>query len=59
MLAWKFCDFQGIRAIFAKKPYIFVIFQGGLDTLPPPPRMNPRMVSVAYPGHNHSWFLNM
>ena len=29
--------FQGIQNIIAKKPYIFVIFQGGPDPLPPPP----------------------
>ena len=29
--------FQGIRTSFAKKPYIFVIFQGGLDPLSPTP----------------------
>ena len=29
MLAWKLCDIQGIRTSIAKKPYIFVIFQGG------------------------------
>ena len=28
--------FQGIRISFAKKPYIFEIFQGGPDSLPPP-----------------------
>ena len=30
--------FQGTRTSIAKKPYVFVIFQGGPDTLPPPPR---------------------
>ena len=34
MLAWQLCDFQGIRTSIAKKPYIFVIFQGGSDPLP-------------------------
>ena len=29
--------FQGIRACIARKPYIFVVFQGGPDPLPPPP----------------------
>ena len=33
-LTWKFCDFQGIRTSIAKKPFIFVIFQGDLDPLP-------------------------
>ena len=32
-----FVIFQGIRTSIAKKPYIFVIFQGGPDLLPPPP----------------------
>ena len=27
MLAWLLCDFKGIWASFAQKPYIFVIFQ--------------------------------
>ena len=33
---WFICSFvifQGIRTSIAKKPYIFVIFQGGLDPL--------------------------
>ena len=29
MLDWELCDFKGIRTSIAKKPYIFVIFQGG------------------------------
>ena len=30
MLAWQFCDFSGDPDQYnAKKPYIFVIFQGG------------------------------
>ena len=29
MLAWELCDFSGDRGNFDKKPYIFVIFQGG------------------------------
>ena len=29
--------FQGIRTCIARKPYIFVIFQGSPDPLPPPP----------------------
>ena len=32
-----FVIFQGIRTSIAKKPYIFVIFQGGPDPLSPPP----------------------
>ena len=36
-LAGQFYDFQGIRTSIAKKPYDFVIFQGGSDPLPPPP----------------------
>ena len=32
-----FVIFQGIRTITAKKPYIFVIFQGAPDPMPPPP----------------------
>ena len=31
-----FLIFQGIRTCNARKPYIFVIFQGGPDPLPPP-----------------------
>ena len=34
--------FKGIRTSIAKKPYIFVIFQGGLDPLSTP--LDPRMV---------------
>ena len=34
ILAWKLCDFQGIRTSIAKKPYMFVIV-GGPDPLPP------------------------
>ena len=34
--------FHGIRISIAKKPYIFVIFQGGPDPQPPPP-LDPRM----------------
>ena len=29
MLAWQLCDFQGVQTSVPKKPYIFVIFQGG------------------------------
>ena len=29
MLTWYLCDLQGIWTSIAKKPYIFVIFQGG------------------------------
>ena len=35
MLAWQLCDFQGIMTTIAKKLYMFVIFQGGPDHLPP------------------------
>ena len=35
-----FVIFQGIRTSIAKKPYIFVIFQGGLDPYSP---LDPRM----------------
>ena len=31
------CDFKVILTSIAKKPYIFVIFQGGPDLVPPPP----------------------
>ena len=37
----------------AKEPYIFVIFQGGVDPLSPPP-LDPQMmryVSIEYPQH--------
>ena len=35
-------DFQGIRISIAKKPYIFVIFQGGGESGPPaPPTLDP------------------
>ena len=33
----KFCEYQGIRTSITRKPYKFVIFQGGLEPLPPPP----------------------
>ena len=33
-------DFQGIRISIAKKPYIFVVFQGGQDPVPP---LDPRV----------------
>ena len=36
-----FAVLQGIRASIAKKPYIFVIFQGG--SVPPVPPLDPRM----------------
>ena len=32
-----FVILQGILTSIAKKPYIFVIFHGGLDLLSPPP----------------------
>ena len=35
MPAWQLCDFQGIQTSIAKKTYIFVVFQGGPDPLPP------------------------
>ena len=36
--------FQGIWTRIAEKPYIFAIFQGGLDPLsPPPPPLDPHM----------------
>ena len=44
MLAWQLCDFQGIQTSIAKKPEIFVIFQGGgvgPDPLSPP--LDPHM----------------
>ena len=44
MLAWYLCDFQGIRTSIAKKPYIFVIFQGGWLSEPPCPPLDPRML---------------
>ena len=44
-----FVSFQGIRTFFAKKPFIFVIFQGarGVDPLPPPlpPLLDPPMLT--------------
>ena len=42
MLAWYIVAviFQGIRTCIARKPYIFVIFQGA-D--PPPPPLDPHM----------------
>ena len=38
MLAWKLCDFLGVRINIARKPYVYVIFQGGggPDPLSPP-----------------------
>ena len=36
MLAWQLCDFQGIWTSIAKKPYIFVIYQGRVWTRSPP-----------------------
>ena len=39
-----FVIFQGIWTSIAKKPYIFVIFQGGPDPLSPPPPLGPCMV---------------
>ena len=38
MLVGSFEIFQGIQTSIAKKPYIFVIFQGGSEPpVPPPP----------------------
>ena len=34
---------QGILTSIAKESYIFVIFQGGPDPLPPPPPLDPQM----------------
>ena len=35
---WYLCDFQGIWTSIAKKPYSFVVFQGGVvSRLPVPP----------------------
>ena len=44
MLAWYIVAviFQGIRTCIARKPYIFVIFQGGGGAAPPPP-LDPHM----------------
>ena len=44
MLAWYIVAviFQGIRTCISRKPYIFVIFQGGADPLSPPP-LDPHM----------------
>ena len=37
--------FQGIRTSIAKKPYVFVIFKGGPDPMPPPP-LDPHLLSL-------------
>ena len=37
MLTWQLCDFHGIRTSITKKPYKFVIFQGGGFEPPAPP----------------------
>ena len=43
--------FQGIRTSIAKNPYIYVIFQGlGLDTLPPPPPLDPPIILTHFEG---------
>ena len=36
MLAWQLCDFKRIQTSISKKPYIFVIFQGGGVGFGPP-----------------------
>ena len=45
--------FQGIRTSIAKKPYIFVIFQGGggggLDPMSPPPDPHMDYISCHVP----------
>ena len=40
-LTLQLCDFQGIQTSIAKKPYIFVIFQGDQDPLSAP--LDPHM----------------
>ena len=37
------CDFQGIRTSIAKRPFKFVIFQGGGGSGPLSPPLDPRM----------------
>ena len=51
-----FVILQGIQTGIAKKPYNFVIFQGGLDPLSPP--LNPRMFREMLQnyGLQHLWF---
>ena len=42
-LAGQLCGFQGIQTSIAKKPYIFVIFQGGGGGLTPVPPLDSNM----------------
>ena len=59
-LIWlgSFVIFQGIRTIIAKKPYIFMIFQGGgvgppaPPTLAPHPAVDPCMSYMYYEKNN-------
>ena len=37
---WQLCGFQGIHTSIAKKPYIFVIFQGVQNPCPTPPPLS-------------------
>ena len=57
MLAWKLCDFQGIRTSFAEKPYIIVIFQvwgGGGGSGSPVPLVI-RACGASKSGFRGSW----
>ena len=55
--------FQGIRTSIARKPYIFVIFQGGGGFGPPVPPLDPHMPDrdrdVINPFHNLNLMLDL
>ena len=54
-----FVIFKGIQTSIAKKPFIFVIFQGGPDTLSPPPPLDPHMSNEArFPNFGQSLHLH-
>ena len=54
-LVRSFVIFKGIKTSIAKKPFIFVIFQGGPDPLSPPPPPDPRMLFLTVYSSSQVW----
>ena len=53
-----FVIFKGIQTSIAKKPYIFAIFQGGVQP-PVPPPLDPRMREALKTNHSYMILLFM
>ena len=52
-----FVDLHGIRTSIAKKPYIFVIFQGGGGPYPLSPPLDPHLTKIIFVFYLGSTFL--